>query len=231
MTYLRQNKTSMIAGTALLTIALAFGGYSFASHSFEAGVAEGTIPDNTHIRLDGITLAAATFDPESGDLVAPGGIFPLYDASPNYVAGHFLLTAPCEPVSNGDDTYRPTVSAIAGHIDEHASGTYMESIPLFYINTVNNAPDYCVFHSHIPDPLNGGAPRVTDIDLVNLTDAPITFSSGHVVDINIQSVLGNIGDNPYTDGPTLNVGPNPVFDLNDEDTTNDGWGHSSQIEE
>lgn len=231
MTYLTQNKTSMIAGTALLTIALAFGGYSFASHSFEAGVVEGTIPDNTHIRLDGITLAAATF--EGDELVAPGGVLPLYDSSPNYVSGHFLLTAPCEPVAAGDDTYRPTVSAIAGHIDEHADGTYMESIPLFYINTVNNAPDYCVFHAHIPDPLNGGAPRVTDIDLVNLTDQPITFSSGHVVDINIQQVLGNIGDqnSKYTGGPTLNVGPNPIFDLNDLDDTNDGLGHSSQMEE
>ncbi len=54
----------------------------------------------------------------------------------------------------------------------------MESIPLFYINTVSNAPDSCVFHSHIPDPLNGGAPRVTDIDLINLTEEDITFSSG-----------------------------------------------------
>ncbi len=219
MTFLTQNKTSMIAGTALLTIALAFGGYSYASHSFEAGVAEGTIPDNTHIRLDGMTLQ-------------PGGVFPLYDASPNYISGHFLLTSPCEQVTEGDDTYRPTITAIAGHIDEHASGTYMESIPLFYINTVNNAPDFCVFHAHIPDPLNGGAVKVTDIDLINLSDVPITFSPGHVVDINVQQVLGNIADSPYTDGPNLdNVVPNPIFDLNDADTTNDGLGHSSQIEE
>lgn len=49
MTYLTQNKTSMIAGTAILTIALAFGGYSFASHSFEAGVSGDNIPDNTHL--------------------------------------------------------------------------------------------------------------------------------------------------------------------------------------
>lgn len=215
MTYLRQNKTSMIAGTAILTIALAFGGYSFASHSFEAGVEGGTLPDNTHIRLDGITLA-------------PGGAFPLYDSSPNYISGHFLLTAPCEPVADGDDTYRPTVSVIAGHIDELDDNTYMESVPLFYINTVSGPPGFCVFHSHIPDPLNGGAPRVTDIDLINLTDEEITFSSGHIVDINIQQVLGRIGSAPYTDGPTLNVGPNPVFDLNDDDHTNDGKGHTSQ---
>ena len=111
--------------------------------------------------------------------------------------------------------------------DELDDNTFMESIPLFYINTVSNAPDFCVFHSHIPDPLNGGAPRVTDIDLINLTDEDIVFTSGHVVDINIQQVLGNIASAPYTDGPTLNIGPNPVFDLNDDDPTNNGRGHSS----
>ena len=220
MTFLTQNRISMIAGTALLTIALAFGGYSFASHSFEAGVAEGTIPDNTHIRLDGMTLPA-------------GGVFPLYDASPNYVSGHFLLTSPCEPVSEGDDTYQPLISAIAGHIDEHASGTHMEPIPLFYINTVSSPTlagtgDQCVFHAHIPDPLNSGSPRVTDIDLVNLSGADIEFKPGHIVDINIQRVLGSIADDPYEDGPFVDLSRNVIYDLNDDDTTNDGLGHSSQ---
>ena len=215
MTFLTQNRISMIAGTALLTIVLAFGGYSFASHSFEAGVAIGTIPDNTHIRLDGMTLPA-------------GGVFPLYDSSPNYVSGHFLLTSPCEPVSDGDDTYQPLISAIAGHIDEHAAGTHMEPIPLFYINTVSSAPDFCVFHAHIPDPLNGGSPRVTDIDLVNLSGADIEFKPGHIVDINVQRVLGSIADDPYEDGPVADLSRNVIYDLNDDDTTNDGLGHSSQ---
>jgi len=215
MTFLTQNRISMIAGTALLTIVLAFGGYSFASHSFEAGVATGTIPDNTHIRLDGMTLPA-------------GGVFPLYDSSPNYVSGHFLLTSPCEPVSDGDDTYQPLISAIAGHIDEHAAGTHMEPIPLFYINTVSSAPDFCVFHAHIPDPLNGGSPRVTDIDLVNLSGADIEFKPGHIVDINVQRVLGSIADDPYEDGPVADLSRNVIYDLNDDDTTNDGLGHSSQ---
>ena len=225
MTILKQNRISMIAGTAILTIALAFGGFSFASHSFEAGVAEGTIPDNTHIRLDGMTLPA-------------GGVFPLYDASPNYVSGHFLLTSPCEPVSEGDDTYQPLVSAIAGHIDEHDAGTHMESIPLFYINSVSspafgNGGAQCVFHAHIPDPLNGGSPRVTDIDLINLSGAPIEFKPGHVVDINIQRVLGSIADDPYQNenGEADLSGAlvrNVIYDLNDDDTTNDGLGHSSQ---
>ena len=220
MTFLKQNKISMIAGTALLTIALAFGGTVYASHSFEAGVATGTIPDNTHIRLDGMTLPA-------------GGIFPLYDASPNYVSGHFLLTSPCEPISDGDDTYQPLVSAIAGHIDEHAAGTHMEPIPLFYINTVSSptlygTPDFCVFHAHIPDPLNGGSPRVTDIDLVNLSGSDIEFKPGHIVDINIQRVLGSIVDDPYEDGPVVDLSRNVIYDLNDDDKKNDGLGHSSQ---
>ena len=220
MTFQKQNKISMIAGTALLTIALAFGGTVYASHSFEAGVATGTIPDNTHIRLDGMTLPA-------------GGVFPLYDASPNYVSGHFLLTSPCEPVSEGDDTYQSLVTAIAGHIDEHASGTQMEPIPLFYINTVSSPTlvgtgDQCVFHAHIPDPLNGGSPRVTDIDLVNLSGVDIEFKPGHIVDINVQRVLGSIADDPYEDGPVVELTRNVIYDLNDDDTTNDGLGHSSQ---
>lgn len=221
----------MIAGIAILTIALAFGGFSFASHSFEAGVAEGTIPDNTHIRLDGMTLP-------------PGGVFPLYDASPNYVSGHFLLTSPCELVDGepgddepGDDpnndTYQPLVTAIAGHIDEHASGTHMEPIPLFYINTVSSpklagTADQCVFHAHIPDPLNGGSPRVTDIDLVNLSGADIEFKPGHIVDINVQRVLGSIADDPYENGPVVTLVRNTIYDLNDNDHHNDGLGHSSQ---
>ena len=215
MTFLKQNKLSMIAGTALLTIALVFGGTVYASHSFEAGVEGNNIPDNTHIRLDGMTLPA-------------GGVFPLYDASPNYISGHFLLTSPCELVEGDDDTYQPLVSAIAGHIDEHAAGTHMEPIPLFYINTVSSTPDFCVFHAHIPDPLNGGAPRVTDIDLVNLSGQDIEFTPGHIVDINVQRVLGSIGEDPYENGPTIDLSRNVIYDLNDDDDTNDGLGHSSQ---
>ena len=50
----------------------------YASHSYEAGVQGDAIPDNTHIDLSQLTLP-------------PGGVFPLYDASPNFVSGHFLL--------------------------------------------------------------------------------------------------------------------------------------------
>jgi hypothetical protein len=215
MTLLNQNKLPMIFGTALFAVALAYGGTAFASHSFEVGTAAGTLPDNTHIRLDGMTLA-------------PGAIFPLYDASPNFVAGHFLLKAPCAPVDDGDDTYRPTVTAIAGHVDEDNKFTHMEKIPLFYIAAVSDAPNSCIWHAHIPDPVNGGSPRVTDIDLINNSGAPIEFHAGDIVDINIQSVLGSIASSPYTDGPFVDIGGyNPVFDLNDSDHTNDGLGHKS----
>lgn len=218
---MKNNFTSnkpLIVGFAVLITALSFGGYAFASHSFEAGVKGDTVPDNTHIRLDGMTLAT-------------GAIFPLYDASPNFVSGHLLLKAPCAPVTDGDDTYRPTVTVVAGHVDELNENTHMEKVPLFYIAAVSDAPNSCIWHAHIPDPLNGGSARVTDIDLINLSGAPIEFSAGDVVDLNIQRVLGNIGDSSYTDGPVVilddaNGVYNPIFDLNDEDMENDGLGHT-----
>ena len=208
----------LIVGFAVLITTLSFGGYAFASHSFEAGVKGDTVPDNTHIRLDGMTLAT-------------GAIFPLYDSSPNFVAGHLLLKAPCTPVTDGDDTMKPTVTVVAGHVDELNANTHMEKVPLYYIAAVSDAPNSCVWHAHIPDPLNGGSPRVTDIDLINLSGAPITFSAGDVVDLNIQRVLGNIADAKYTGGPIVIVDDvngvyNPVFDLNDSDAENDGLGHT-----
>jgi hypothetical protein len=44
-------------------------------------------------------------------------------------------------------------------------------------------------------------------------------------------VLGSINDAPYTGGPVVitsdvNGVYNPVFDLNDSDTANDGLGHT-----
>lgn len=38
MTYLKQNKIPTILGTAILSIAIAYGGIVFASHNFEGGV-------------------------------------------------------------------------------------------------------------------------------------------------------------------------------------------------
>jgi hypothetical protein len=201
----------------LLTIAVGlaaiggviYGSSVFASHSFELGVAGGTLPQNTHIRLDGLTLP-------------PGGVLPVYDASPNFVAGHFLLRAPC------DDDHIPTITVIAGHIDEHMHKTFVDKVPLYYIDHASG-PDSCVWHAHVPDPLNGGAPRVTDIDLVNLSGEPVSFNAGDAVDINIQRVLGSIASVPYTQMqlPGELTHGNPVFDLNDDNPDNDGLGFIS----
>ena len=111
----------------------------------------------------------------------------------------------------------------------------MAPVPLYYINFVSNAPDTCIFHAHIPDPINDGsttegeskletAPRVTDIALVNLSGKSIKFEGTHVVDINVQSVLGNISG-AYSGGPHVDLSRNMIYDLNDDDTTNDGLGH------
>jgi hypothetical protein len=175
---------------------------AYASHSYEAGVQGDNIPDNTHIDLSGVTLP-------------PAGVFPLYDSSPNFVSGHFLYKGPCDPV-----TKEPLVSAIAGHIDEVESLTHVDFIPLYYVPHASPIPDICVYHAHIPDPLEGGSPRVTDIDLVNFSGEDVNFNPGDVVDINIQRSLGNIGN--YYEGDTLLPlelagGNNPVIDLNEHE--------------
>ena len=195
----------------------------FASHSFEAGVQGDNIPDNTHVDLSNLTL------PELG-------VVPLYDASPNFVAGHFLYRAPCDTSDQGDELeYSPVplVTAIAGHIDESAEMTHVESIPLYFIAHASPPTDTafqsCVYHAHIPDPLNGGSPRNTDIDLVNCFGDEVTFNPGDAVDTNVQRTLGSIEDFYEGDDSFYQVvtsfQPNPVFNLNDRSPLNDGLGH------
>lgn len=221
-----QNNTKIIIGVVVATVMVAvYGVQVYASHTFETGTqntfsrhTQGgapLLPNNTTVRLDGLTLQ-------------PGAVLPIYDASPNFVSGHLLLRAPCEPVEGeGDDTYRPLVTVIAGHIDEHEHNTYVDKVPLYYIRHASNR-DSCVWHAHIPDPLNGGAPRVTDLTLINLTDQPVEFNGGDVVVFNVFNVLGTIG-NYYAQQdmmqlPTDIEHGNPVYDLNDEDDSNDGLG-------
>jgi hypothetical protein len=207
MTNLPTNKIKLlILAVGLAAIGAVYGGSVFASHSFELGVAGTNIPQNTHIRLDGLTLP-------------PAGVLPVYDASPNFVAGHFLLRAPC------DEDHVPTITVIAGHIDEHMHKTFVDKVPLYYIDHASTAGS-CVWHAHVPDPLNGGAPRVTDIDLINLSGEDVEFNPGDAVDINIQRVLGSMVSVPYTEMqlPGDLTHGNPVFDLNDEDPDNDGLG-------
>jgi hypothetical protein len=174
----------------------------YASHSYEAGVQGDAIPDNTHIDLSQLTLPS-------------GGVFPLYDSSPNFVSGHFLYRAPCDP-----DTKVPIVSVIAGHIDESANLTHVDFVPLYYVGHASPLEGICVYHAHIPDPLEGGSPRVTDIDLVNFSPENVTFNPGDAVDVNIQRTLGSIG-NFYAGDVLLPLelagGNNPVLDLNEHE--------------
>lgn len=201
------NLRLFLIAAGLASIGAAYGGTVFASHSFEAGVSGNNIPDNTHVRLDGLTLP-------------PGGVLPLYDASPNFVSGHFLLRAPCDP-----DTHFPYVTVVAGHIDESAHGTYVDKMPLYYISHASTA-DSCVYHAHMPDPLNGGAPKITDIALINLSGDDASFNPGDAADINVQRVLGSMSNAPYEEMqlPADLTHGNPVFDLNDDDPENDGLG-------
>ncbi len=171
----------------------------YASHSYEAGVQGDAIPDNTHIDLSQLTLPST-------------GAFPLYDSSPNFVSGHFLYRAPCET-----DSKEPLVSVIAGHIDESVNLTHVDFVPLYYIGQASTAGS-CVYHAHLPDPLEGGSPRITDVDLVNYSPNPVTFNAGDAVDINIQRSLGNI-EEYYAGDVKLPLdlrGNNPVLTLNED---------------
>lgn len=207
MAHTKNIRLLLIAAAGFAAIGVAFGGSVFASHSFEAGVSGNNIPDNTHVRLDSLALP-------------PGGVLPVYDASPNFISGHLLLRSPCDPA-----THVPAITVVAGHIDESAHGTYVDKIPLYYISHASG-PDSCVFHAHIPDPLNGGAARFTDIALVNYSNQTINFHAGDMMDVNVQRVLGSIADAPYETSqlPSDLSGGNPVFDLNDNSTANDGLG-------
>jgi hypothetical protein len=205
---LPQKSTILVAVMTMATL-LSLGSLSslipldvYASHSYEAGVQGDAIPDNTHIDLSQLTLPSA-------------GVFPLYDSSPNFVSGHFLYRAPCDPV-----TKVPIVAVIAGHIDESANLTHVDFVPLYYVGHASPQTNICVYHAHIP--LEGGSPRVTDIDLVNYSPNNITFNPGDAVDINIQRTLGSIGS--YYSGNVLLPlqlagGQNKVLDLNAHETT------------
>jgi hypothetical protein len=210
-------KTQLL--TVVMATLLSLGSFSlmpndvFASHSYEAGVERDAIPDNTHIDLSQLALPSA-------------GVFPLYDSSPNFVSGHFLYKGPCEGGIPNDETndddrdgipFEPIVSVIAGHIDERAELTHVDFVPLYYVPHASPIEGICVYHAHIPDPLQGGSPRVTDIDLVNYSPNTVRFNPGDAVDVNIQRTLGSIGN--YYEGdqllPLELEGNNPVIDLNE----------------
>ena len=206
---LPQKSTILVAVMTMATL-LSLGSLSslipldvYASHSYEAGVQGDAIPDNTHVDLSQLTLPST-------------GVLPVYDASPNFVSGHFSLRSICVDSDPEDsEPPKPLVTVIAGHIDEELNLTHVDKVPLYYVGQASTAGS-CVYHAHIPDPLEGGSPRITDVDLVNYSPQPITFNPGDAVDINIQRSLGNIGS--YYEGDVLLPldleGNNPVLDLN-----------------
>jgi hypothetical protein len=74
------------------------------------------------------------------------------------------------------------------------------------------------------DPLNGGSPRNTDVDLLNCFGNEVIFNQGDAVDMNVQRTLGSI-ENFFESDPLLpdcnesQFQSNPVFSLNDEDSS------------
>ena len=166
--------------------------YNFAigSHSFETGAATGTLPSAVTVIL-------------AGQVLQPGDYLPLADYSPNYVTGHFLARIPC------DSTGTPLVIPVAGHVDELADRTWLDQAQLNLIEHVSNKGKTCVYHSHIPavdltQVGNPGAPRITDIGLLNLSDKNVVFRTGNAMSFTILNVVGNINP-PNNYGPGGNM--------------------------
>jgi hypothetical protein len=193
--------------------------YNFAvgSHGFEQGVKAGTLPSVVTVPL-------------AGQVMRPGDYFPLADYSPNYVSGHLLLRIPCD--SNG----KPLVTPIVGHVDELPGRTWMTQAQINYIPHASSPGNTCVYHSHIPavdltDVGNPGAPRVTDIGLLNQGKKNVVFRTANVMSFTLLQVLGDINPpnhygpggfakdfagSPYLNTPTFPAtnldNPNPSFD-------------------
>lgn len=176
---------------AIISTSAALGGVSFhyatANHGFEGGAVAGSMPSATTVLL-------------AGQVMRPGDYMPLVDFSPNYVAGHLLVRIPCD--SNG----MPLVTPVAGHIDELASRTYVEPAQLNYIAHASNPGNTCVYHSHIPaadstDVGVPGAPRITDIGLLNQGQKNVVFRTGNAMSFTLLRVLGDINP-PNQYGPS-----------------------------
>lgn len=162
--------------------AVASAGFSYnwaiGSHGFEQGAAAGTLP-------------SAVTVPLAGQVMRPGDYFPLVDYSPNYVSGHLLVRIPCD--SNG----KPLVTPVAGHIDEFADRTWVAPAQMNFIAHASKKGDTCVYHSHIPavdltDVGNPGAPRITDIGLLNQGKKNVVFRTANAMSFTLLQVLGDI---------------------------------------
>jgi hypothetical protein len=167
---------------AIASTCAALGGVSYhyatASHGFESGVS-------------GSSLPAAVTVPLAGQVMRPGDYFPLADYSPNYVTGHLLVRIPC------DANAKPLVTPIAGHVDELPERTWMAPAQLNYIPHASSPGNTCVYHSHIPAVDltlvgNPGAPRVTDIGLLNQGTKNVVFRTANAMSFTILNVAGDI---------------------------------------
>ncbi|HXG73445.1 MAG TPA: hypothetical protein VNK44_01315 [Candidatus Nitrosotenuis sp.] len=206
---------------AIVSTSVALGAVSYhyatASHGFESGVSGSSLPNAVTVSL-------------AGQVMRPGDYFPLVDYSPNYVAGHLLVRIPC------DNNAKPLVTPIAGHVDELPERTWMAPAQLNYIPHASKPGDTCVYHSHIPavdltEVGNPGAPRITDIGLLNQGKKNVVFRTANVMSFTVLNVLGDINPpnhygpggfakdipgSPYlitpTFPPTNLDNPNPEFD-------------------
>ncbi|MEM4391938.1 MAG: hypothetical protein QXG67_04045 [Candidatus Nitrosotenuis sp.] len=158
-----------------------------ASHGFEVGANPGALPP-------AVTVALA------GQVMKPGDFLPLVDYSPNFVAGHLLVRIPC------DNNAKPLVTPVAGHIDEKASRTWVAVAQLNYIEHASTPGQTCVYHSHVPavdlvDVGNPGAPRITDIGLLNQGTSNVVFRTGNAMSFTLLRVIGEINPpNNYGEG-------------------------------
>lgn len=206
---------------AIISTSVALGSasyhYAMASHGFEQGAAAGTLPTVVTVPL-------------AGQVMRPGDYFPLADYSPNYVSGHFLVRIPC------DANAKPLVTPVAGHVDELPERTWVAPAQLNYIPHASKPGDTCVYHSHIPavdlDGVgNPGAPRITDIGLLNQGKKNVVFRTANAMSFTLLQVLGDINPpnhygpggfatgmagSPYLTTPTFPAtnldNPNPSFD-------------------
>jgi hypothetical protein len=149
-----------------------------ASHGFEVGANAGSLPSAVTVSL-------------AGQVMRPGDYFPLADYSPNFVAGHLLVRIPC------DNNAKPLVTPVAGHVDELAERTWVAPAQLNYIPHASTPGQTCVYHSHIPavdlvDVGNPGAPRITDIGLLNNSDKNVVFRTGNAMSFTLLRVVGEI---------------------------------------
>ena len=121
---------------------------------------------------------------------------------------------------------------MAGHIDELAERTWVAPAQLNYIPHASNPGNTCVYHAHIPavdvtDVGNPGAPRITDIGLLNQGQKNVVFRTANAASFTLLKVLGDINP-PNQYGPTgsmpapYNVAPTfPAINLANPNPSSD----------